>query len=406
MKTKTPNRYIILAAAAAAGLMVGICLTWSIFKNPLMEKNGWSSNAVTLTYSLYMLFACVGTFLCPVLQKRIAPSILLLIGGCMHGMGMFFTGCATAVWHLYASYSLMAGLANGLIYNTAISAATKWFPDKKGFANGICVGCMGLASLLFAPLGNDLITRFDVSAAFRILGLFMTAVFLVISWFVKNPAEGWTPQGMETVSGSPSAPGRSLNWKGLLKARSFYTMWLMVLCAVTAGSMMTGQAAAMAQRMANVTAAQASTLVAILAVANFSGRLVFGSLSDKFGRYPVLLGLLAVSAVDMLFFFGQADSYLTFMAVLCVAGACYGGVMATLPSLVSEAFGPKHFGTNYACVYSGYTCASFVGPMVASNVLQASGSFGQAFTIAGVLAVAGIGFTLLTQKLNAREHNG
>lgn len=395
---KAPNRYVILAASAIAGLMVGIALTWSIFKNPLMEKNQWSSNTVTLTYSLYMLFACAGTFLCPVLQKKIKPSLLVLTGGCMHGMGLFFTGCASSVWQMYLSYSVMAGLANGFIYNTAISAATKWFPDRKGFANGICVGCMGLASVLFAPLGNYLIANFDVSSAFHILGLLMTGVFLVISWFVQIPPEGWLPKGMTAANLAAAVPGRNLHWKELLRTPAFYAMWLMTLCAVTAGSMMTGQASAIAQQMASITAAQASSLVAILAVANFSGRLIFSSLSDKVGRYPMLLILLCVSAADMLFFFEQATTYLKFMAVLCIAGACYGGTMAMLPSLVSDAFGSRYFSTNYACVYSGFTCASFVGPMVASNVFQSTGSYFQAFLIAGILALAGILLSLVTKK--------
>lgn len=394
---KTPNRYLILVASAIAGLMVGIALTWSIFKNPLMEKNQWSSNTVTLTYSLYMFFACIGTFLSPVLQKKIRPHLLVLIGGCMHGMGLFLTGYANAVWQMYLSYSVMAGLANGFIYNTAISAATKWFSDKKGFANGICVGCMGLASLIFAPLGNYLIANFDVSAAFRILGLLMTGVFLVISWFVRIPEEGWTPAGVATAKAA-SGSDRDLYWKDLLKAPAFYTMWLMTLCAVTAGSMMTGQASAMAQHLANITAAQASALVAIMAVANFSGRLAFGSLSDQFGRYRVLFVLLCVSGLDMLLLFPRASSYLLFMVALCTAAACYGGTMAMLPSLVSDAFGARYFSTNYACIYTGFTCASFIGPMTASTVLQNTGSYTRAFLIAGVLAFAGVVLNVITRK--------
>jgi len=314
-------------------------------------------------------------------------------------MGLFLTGYANTVWQMYLSYSVMAGLANGFIYNTAISAATKWFPDKKGFANGICVGCMGLASLIFAPLGNYLIANFDVSAAFRILGLLMTGVFLVISWFVRIPEEGWMPAGMVQTVAATAAGKLELSWRELLKTPAFYTMWLMTLCAVTAGSMMTGQASAMAQQMASITAAQASTLVAIMAVANFSGRLGFASISDRFGRYPVLFSLMCVSGLDMLLLFPRANSYLLFMIALCIAAACYGGTMAMLPSLVSDAFGTRNFSTNYACIYTGFTCASFVGPMVASNVLQSTGGYGPAFLIAGVLAVFGIALELATKHL-------
>ncbi|MBR4289654.1 MAG: OFA family MFS transporter [Oscillospiraceae bacterium] len=400
---KTPSRYLILAAAAISGLMVGIALTWSIFKNPLMEKNQWSSNTVTLTYSLYMLFACFGTLLCPVLQKKIKPHLLVLTGGVMHGMGLFFTGYANAVWQMYLSYSVMAGLANGFIYNTAISAATKWFPDKKGFANGICVGCMGLASLIFAPLGNFLIANFDISTAFRILGLLMTGIFLAVSWFIAIPEEGWKPAGMTTATAVTATSSRDLHWKEMLKTPAFYTMWLMTLCAVTAGSMMTGQASAMAQQMANITAAQASTLVAIMAVANFSGRLGFGFVSDKFGRYPVLFLLMCVSGLDMLLLFPNANNYLLFTVALCIAAACYGGTMAMLPSLVSDAFGTRYFSTNYACIYTGFTCASFVGPMAASNVLQNTGSYQRAFLIAGGLALCGIVLSVITKKGLARD---
>lgn len=398
---RTPNRYLILAAAAVSGLMVGIALTWSIFKNPLMEKHHWSSNAVTLTYSLYMLFACIGTFLSPVLQKKIKSSHLVLIGGCMHGMGLFLAGYATAIWQLYLSYSVMAGLANGFIYNTAISAATKWFPDKKGFANGLCVGCMGLASLIFAPLGNYLIAHFEISSAFRILGMLMTGVFLVISWFVQLPPEGWVPAEMAVTH--VTASDRNLHWKQLLQTPAFYTMWLMTLCAVTAGSMMTGQASAIAQQMPGISAGQASTLVAIMALANFCGRLAFGSVSDKFGRYHVLFALMSVSGLDMLLLFPNADSYAIFLAALCITAACYGGTMAILPSLVGDAFGSRYFSTNYACIYTGFTCASFLGPMVASNVLQLTGNCTRAFIIAGILALSGIVLSVITRKLLERK---
>jgi len=257
---------------------------------------------------------------------------------------------------------------------------------------------MGLASLIFAPLGNFLIANLDVRAAVRVLGLLMTGVFLVISWFIAIPEEGWKPAGMTAAKTAAAASSRDLHWKALLKTPAFYTMWLMTLCAVTAGSMMTGQASAIAQHMAGITAAQASTLVAIMAVANFSGRLAFASLSDKFGRYQVLFALLCVSGLDMLLLFPKADNYLLFMAALCIAAACYGGTMATLPSLVSDAFGARYFSTNYACIYTGFTCASFVGPMAASNVLQNTGSYQRAFLIAGVLALVGIVLSVLTRK--------
>ena len=53
--------------------------------------------------------------------------------------------------------------------------------------------------------------------------------------------------------------------------------------------------------------------------------------------------------------------------------------MATMPALTADLYGTKHFGQNYAFMFSGYTCASIIGPMLAASVLAHTGSYLPAF---------------------------
>ena len=402
MNEKKTRRGMILASAAITGGVTGSIYMWSIFKIPLMEANGWTSNEVTLAYSLFILAVCVFGFAAGPLQRKVKPNIIVLIAGIGFGLGWFLTSYAKTTTQLYIFFSLIAGASDGFIYNTAVSTATKWFPDKKGFANGICIGCMGLAPLIFAPMGNFFIEKFGAWTSFRVCGVIFMVCYLVFAWFIKSPEDGWKPEGWTPTPQQVSKQGRDLNAGSMLKTPSFWILWVLFAVAASSGMMMTGHASGIGQQLASLTAAQASVQVGILALANFVGRFGFGSISDRLGRYNTLLILLVVTAIDMIFFFSKSTSFVSFTIALSVVGACFGGVMTILPSLCSDNFGSKNFGLNYAFLYSGYTCASFIGPMLASNVVQSTGVYDKAFVIAGALSAVGIVLVLAAKAVQKK----
>lgn len=408
------NRYIILAAAAIAGLLAGTSYMWSVFQKPLIEYHGWEPSQVALAYSFFFIMVFIGVVAGGPLQRRFKPKYLVLVAGLLQGFGFLLTGFATSLFQLYFFYSFLAGLGNGFIYTAAVSAATKWFPDKKGMANGICIGCMGLAPLFFAPLGNMLIENFGVLGSFKINGVIMIVAFLIVSWFIQAPEPGWKPQGWTPPTYEADAGKSSVNVSGMnrtplqvIKQPVYYVMLVMTFCACCSGVMMTGQASVIAQEVAHIDAAQGALQVGLLAVFSFAGRMIFGSLSDKIGRFNMYLVLLAATAIDMLFFFGQAYDFVTFLVVMGVTGCCFGGVMAMLPSLVGDTFGTANFELDYPLVYFGYTGASMVAPVLASSIFTSTGSYSYAFTVAGLIAALGfllcICAKILAAKMNARD---
>lgn len=149
----TPKRGLILAAAAITAGGTGSLQIWSIFNQPLMEAFGWQVQEVSLAFSLNVLTACCSAFASGKLQRTIRPSVQIAVAGCLYGLGWFLAGCVDSVAMLYLTFSLVGGIGNGLIYNTAIAIAVKWFPDKRGLANGVVLGGTGLSPLLYAPLG-------------------------------------------------------------------------------------------------------------------------------------------------------------------------------------------------------------------------------------------------------------
>ncbi len=144
-------------------------------------------------------------------------------------------------------------------------------------------------------------------------------------------------------------------------------------------------------------------MIGVLSIGGTLGRFGFGTLSDKIGRYSTLTIMLSITGVIMLFFLGNVTTFPGLMLALAVGGACFGGFMTVMPSLCADLFGNRYFGQNYSFLYAGYTAGAFVGPMLAANVLDRTGMYNQAFTMAGLLAIAAIALVYVVKFLASRR---
>ncbi|MGI6590851.1 MAG: OFA family MFS transporter [Eggerthellaceae bacterium] len=403
MATKVYRRVIVLVAASLCCGATGCVYMWSIFNKPLMAAHGWAQADVALAYSLYLVMVCLMGFICGWMQTKMSPKKLVLIAGTLFGGGWILTAFANSLPMLYLSFSVIAGAGNGFIYNTSVTVAQKWYPDRRGLASGLCIGLAGLAPVVFAPLGNYFIAAFDVSTAFILVGVIILVLYWVFAQFLKLPEPGWKPEGWEPPASLGAANCLSdLKTTTMLRQPLFWVMWLTLCAACTSGTMMTGNASNIGQDLAGLTAAQGAMQVGIFAVGGFCGRFGFASLSDKIGRHNTFLIMLGANAVVMLFFLNGARDFLSFTVCLVIIGACFGGSMATMASLCGDNFGTANYGQNYAFVYSGFTMSSFTGSWCAALCMQLTGTYFASFMVAGFLSAAGFLLVFLMKHLEKK----
>lgn len=401
-----PQRNVILAAGTLAAMGTSCIYMWSIFNKPLMATYGFSASEVSMAYSLFLLTTCFSSMLAGWLQQRIQPRYIVVCSGVLFGMGWFLSGFASNLVMLYLFFGGFAGAGNGLLYNTIVAVVMKWFPDKRGFANGICIGAIGLGPVFFAPLGNFLIESFSVQMAFHIVGVIWLVIYLTVSWLLLVPPAGWQPSVRTENKEEPTEekPCRELNLSATQMFRQplYYVLFLVMMVASTSGLMITAHASNIGQELAGLTASEGAVMVAALALGSCLGRFGFGALSDSIGRYKALALSLAANAVVMLFCIHAATTFVTFLVAVAAVGACFGGTMSIVPAIVGDAFGSVNFGQNYSFVYPGYTVASFIGPTAAASAFEAMGSYAPAFTIAGALALVGVVLVVVCSRLQKR----
>jgi len=122
----------------------------------------------------------------------------------------------------------------------------------------------------------------------------------------------------------------------------------------------------------------AATLISVIGLAGFSGRLITGPLSDRYGRLLTLGTCLTLEAVA---FFGLAvssDLSLLYPSV-ALFGLSYGGTTALFPAIVGDFYGRLAVGAIVGFIFSLAGSMAAFGPMAAGYLYDVYGSYDLAF---------------------------
>jgi OFA family oxalate/formate antiporter-like MFS transporter len=104
---------------------------------------------------------------------------------------------------------------------------------------------------------------------------------------MKNPPEGWKPEGFEpekSVEEDKDRSGVDFEFGQALKRWRWYALWGLLFLNVTAGIAILAEADPIAQEVAGVSAATAALFVSLISIANGAGRFPWAWLSDFIGR--------------------------------------------------------------------------------------------------------------------------
>jgi MFS family permease len=141
--------------------------------------------------------------------------------------------------------------------------------------------------------------------------------------------------------------------------------------------------------------------MALYAIFNGLGRIIWGTVSDKIGRKISIVLMCVFQGIIMLAFFYMGRTELGLIVAACIIGFNFGGNFALFPAATADFFGNKNVGLNYGWVFLSYGVAGIVGPQIAGHfkdsAAQAAAATGASsvnawltpFVIAGVACIVG-----------------
>ncbi|MCD9477067.1 L-lactate MFS transporter [Photobacterium phosphoreum] len=387
----------ILVAGFCINLCMGILYAWSVFKKALVVDLGWSNADASLPYTVAIITFALSLLVAGILQDRMGPRRVLILGTVMVGLGMIVSSFATTPMMLVLTFGVMTGSGIGFGYACLSPSAMKWFhPSKKGLVNGLIAAGFGLAAVYLAPLTSTLIAEYGINTSFLVLGIAVLVIAVPLAFTINNPPAGYVPEAPAGYKSTSTKPA-DINWRGMLKTPQFYSLWVMFAFASAAGLMIIGNITSIAATQADIT--DAAYLVVILAIFNSGGRVAAGILSDKIGGVKTLMIAFVMQGINMVMF-ATFDSEFTLIIGAAVAGVGYGTLLAVFPSIIADFYGLKNYGANYGVLYTAWGVSGFIGPVVAAFAVDTTGTYTLAYTVCSVMIAVAVVLSVITKKVD------
>ncbi len=406
MNKTIPNtqvRWLYLPIGVISMLFAGVLYAWSILKAPLSLEFGWSPSQLALNFTIAMTFFCIGGLLGAQISKRAGHRTALFISGILSAIGFVLTSAirTDAIWMLYISYGILAGIGIGIAYNVVIATVSAWFPDKKG----LCFGCLmmgfGASALV---LGNAADSMFKSSLGWRttfiILGVAICMFIVMSALLLKKPdSSTLLPQPKRSsATKKEDFDHRDFTSLQMLCRPSFWMAFVCISFLAAVGSSVISFAKDLALSV-DAPESLAVSLVGVLSVCNGLGRIITGAVFDAIGRRRTMLcaNTLTILAAIMTLLAVSAKSLPLCIVGLCLTGISYGSCPTITAAFTSSFFGMKYFSTNMALMTFTVMGGSLIATL-SNKILEITGGYSAPFIMLLCLTFVAMILNLFIRK--------
>ena len=391
------NRWFQLVSAVVAMVMIAnLQYAWTLFTTPLMTNLKVSLTVVQFAFTLFIMFE---TFIQPLggyMLDRFGSKPMFILAGLLVGIGWTMMGQATSVSALYFYYAV-AGAGAGIIYGGSLSVAIRWFPDRRGLASGLIAAGFGMGSLPFIPVIASILNNGGVSQAFMYTGVFQGVLIVVIAFLLRYPPGSKMPNKKEEVSKMDQSK-IGFSPTQMLKTPHFWLIWSMFFAVNVGGLIITANTKPFGKSV-KIAAAYITLAVMMNTFANGTGRLFWGWISDRLGRYRTMFVCFGLNAV-FLFLLPTVGSKSNVLYVICLAFVMFtwGALFSLFPSVNVDVFGATYAASNYGFLYSAKGIASILGGGLGAYLATSFG-WNVVFAVAGVFSMYAAVMSLVLPRI-------
>lgn len=370
------KRTVPLISGSTANLFLGVIYAWSIFVTPLETEFNWTRMETSGTFTISMIFFCVGGIVSGMLLRKKSPKLILIISALCFLVGFTGASCVSSIAELYLTYGVFCGLGVGLAYNVNLSTVTKWFPDKIGLTLGILLMCFGCGGMALGSVATFLIGAMGWRITFRALGISSAVILLICSMGIKAPGDGAALPERKVKTLKAEEEGSEMTTAEMMKRIPFWLQFIWAVILTAAGLSVIGHAAVFAQDM-GATITYAAVIIGTMSICNGLGRIISGYAFDNFGRKisAAMANSLMVTAFAILLYAVWTGNTRILLIGSLVLGLAYGCLPTINSAFVNLFYGTKNYALNLSIINSNIIPGAIIGPLAAGAVKTATGSY-------------------------------
>jgi MFS family permease len=353
--------------------------TFSLFLPPIEREFGLTRSLATLPYVVAMLGWAAGAITFGKLADDRGARPVVLLGILLMAAGFAGMGLSRNLWQLSLTYGVLVGPAMGACSLAIMSLlVSKHFTDGRGLAVAVIQTAPPMSPLLFAPIIYFLTRSYDWRTAAFAASAVLFFVALPLAWL-----------GARDPGGSQTGRRARMAWSACLPYLRNRSMLVLFAVRFSCGVAFFQIAHLVALTMSKgFDAATGAKAVSVFGGAAVMSALLFGGLSDRYGRARMLALSYLVRGVGTLLLSFDMPNEMVFYAVVGLAIGPTFGTVAVGNVMFYELVGPRMAGVVLGMSFIVHQIGSAGGPMIASIVYDQTGSYDGFMVVMGIILLA------------------
>jgi len=401
--------WIILATGMSVAIIAfGFFYSFGVFFKDLQAEFNTTRASIAIIASLMNFFQASVGFFSGWATDKYGPRITVAVSGVLFCAGLFLSSRATSLTQLYIFIGVLIGCGMSVFF-PYVATLARWFVKLRGLTQGMLAAGIGIGMMLLNPISARLLTNYGWRQTFVFFGITGIVVFTIASFLVrKNPEEkGLKPYGMtiqgdkviNTRHGKVTSNERDLTLKEAMKTRDLWLLTGMMLTLLLAVFMVSTHFVNYAKD-SGMSPTSAALLMTMVGGASIFGKIGAGSLSDRLSSRKIIIICAIVETCVMLWLSTLMSAWM-FRVLAIIHGLAYGGAFATMSVIMAERFGVTHMGKIFGITSLGSAVGGILGPWIAGNAYDTTGSYSVAFLIAAGSCVLTVVCLLFMRKHRA-----
>ena len=410
MLDKKRNKLLVVSTALL--LFLGLIYAYSVLLAPLKVEFGWSVAQMTLVFALSICSFTLGSLAVGPLVRAKKNAVALLAGAAMLAVGFLGTAFASggaALYMAYAAYGVAASFGIGWVYNVVIPTVTSWFPDKCGFAQGVCLMGFGAGGFVLGPVATQLYSVLPWRGTLVGFAVVFAALVAGGAAVLKAPGDAEASELAALAAGAGAGAGagdadaaevaddRFVSSGQMLRTPTFWLLYAFLFMLGSIGMGITGIGRELPLSL-GASGLAAAVVIGFVNVGSGVGRLSCGIALDKLGRHRTMRIIgFGGTVAPIVMIASLLSGSLAVQAVACLlTGMSWGAAVVTMPFVSRTEWGLANMAQNMAMVNTYSIFASLVGSFGAGMLYGACGSF---LPVLGIMTALGVASVLLANKL-------
>ena len=370
------KKVLVVVASFFIMLCLGSVYAWSLVSTELIFNYGFSSVQSQLVFGLLIAVFPVTMIFAGKYEARIGTRNMAMLSAVFYSAGYLLSGLSNGnFWLILFGVGILTGIGTGLGYLVALTTPVRHFPEKKGLVTGISTAGFGLAAFVFSLI----IERMLLDGK-RILDIFLFVaivhglIILFFSLFIIPP--------------STSNPTSLKSFTVFRFDSKFIKLFMGIFMGTFAGLLVVGNL----KLIGSEHAIPNHTLVigvSVFAIANFTGRLSWGKLSDHINTNICVVVALSLQAASV-FLIGLLElTSISYLLLSTLIGFSFGSNFVLFAKKTSLYYGVDKLGLVYPYVFLGYAIAGIAGPLSGGAIYDLFQNYDYASYMASSLSLLG-----------------